>query len=162
MLSVTEIQTADHLREAFLEAVVDTGSITDACDAIGIARRTPYGWIERETAAGIDPDSPQPGSFMHSLAQAKRLAGEKAAGRIHWHSNHSPGMPGVIASIAAAKRYDPLWNDRMEVRHSGTVWHANVDLGTLSDGDRAQLLALAAERASLRLNPPSEPTPSGE
>jgi phosphopantothenate synthetase len=69
-------------------------------------------------------------------------------------------MPGVIASIAAAKRYDPLWNDRMEVRHSGTIWHANVDLGNLSDQDRAQLLSLAAERATLRLNPAPDSPPT--
>lgn len=153
MLAVTQAT----IKDAFLEAVIDTGSITDAAEQVGISRQSPYDWLDAEYSRGVDKNEPEAGSFAYRLLQAKRLAGEKAAGRIHWHSNHSPGMPGVIASIAAAKRYDPLWNDKLEVRHSGTVWTAHVDLNALSDADRAQLLSLAAERATLRLAPESTP-----
>ncbi len=142
------IETDDSLRptqHAFLEAVMETGSITNAADALGIGRRTPYSWIESEEARGLSDD---PSSFTHALAQAKKAAGERAAGRVFTHSMETQGMPGVIASIAYAKRYDPGWNDQLSVNVSGKVLHGHVDLNALPSADKRRLLELATKAES--------------
>lgn len=108
-----------------------------------------------------DYEAAPEGTFAHAITQAKRLAGERAAGRIMHHAMHSPGMPGVVAAIATAKRYDPGWNDSLNVRHSGTVTNVNIDLAAMPPADRARLFELAAlhERQKL-LDHPGESAPS--
>ena len=147
MLTVSEIESVndDGLRAtqaAFLEAVIDTGSMTDAAEQLGISRRSPYNWVASEEYHGTS-------SFTDALALAKKAAGERAAGRVFQHSMTTQGMPGVIASIAFAKRYDSGWNDQLNIRHSGAVLSAHIDLAELDQSERADLLGLMARRLQL-------------
>lgn len=157
MLSVAE-QTSDirPTQQAFLNALLECGSITEAAQRIGIDRSSHYDWLESERARGLDTseESPTPTSYAHAFLRAKRIAADRIRERSEQQAlSDEDSMPNTIARIFHIKRWFPEYRDQLNVKHSGTVWHANVDLNALSDTDRAQLLSLAAERATLRLNP---------
>ena len=152
MLSVAEIQSgtaglrATQLR--FLEAVVDTGSLTDAAKACGITRQSAYDWMQAE-GYKVDTLSDAPvGTFSCALLQAKQMAAEHALGTLH-RIQQGDGMPAAVSAMFTVKRWYPEYRDQLNVRHSGAVLNARINLNELDATERTELLSLVQRRLLL-------------
>ena len=153
MLSAAEIDSGSGglrtTQRAFLEALAKTGSMTAAAASIGISRDTPYGWLAAEgysPSAVEDEESPPDGTFAHALRQAKSMAAEHALGKLHDIVDKAEGMPSAISAMFTVKRWYPQYRDQLNVKHSGAVLQARVDLNQLSPTERVELAGLLHRR----------------
>lgn len=156
-LTVTERQTdADGLRptqRAFLTALADTGSLIDAARRIGIDRTSHYDWLRAEGMLRVlqdDVDPPESAPYARAFLLAKRMGGDRILERAEAHAlSDATDMPATINRIFHIKRWHPAYRDSLNVRHSGAVLSARVDLNQLDPTERADLLRLTQRRLLL-------------
>ena len=136
-------------QKQLLEAVEHYGSFTKAADAVGIARATVYNWIDADKQTGLlEEDAPE-SSFLGKLRRAKMLAAESMLGVSFDHAMNDGGMPATIERFFHLKRWFPEYRDQLNIKHSGAVLHARVDLNQLDSSERIELLRLTQRRLEL-------------
>jgi len=109
---------------------------------VGVHRDTPYGWLERERLRG------QGTPFADALLRAKEQLADTYEEHLFERARSEKGMPGVVSSIFMLKALRPdTYRETVQVKHSGTVWNASVDLTAMSPDERAQLIELALMKA---------------
>lgn len=135
---------------AFLTVLADCGSIQEAADTVGIDRRSHYDWLVVEQRAGIDTtaeDQAPEGSYLAAFSRAKRMYADRIRERSERHAiSEKEDMPAVVNRIFQIKRYFPEYRDQLNVKHSGSVLQARVDLNQLDPEERADLLRLTQRR----------------
>lgn len=168
MLTAAEIESGrDGLRATqrrFLQAFCDSGSITQACNDAGISRQAPYDWLWAEGFHSTEVDDAPAGTFAYALLQAKRMVAEDVLGEVHRQAlSSSQGMPAAIQRIFITKRWMPEYRDQLNVRHSGAVLQARVDVNHLNPDERVELLGLIQRRlAGAPQAPAGDPPPQDE
>lgn len=127
---------------AFLEALRELGTVRAACEATGISRATPYIWRDADPA------------FVVAWSAALEDCADTFEGELFRRAREERGMPGVIATLAALKRFRPQHYAAPERQASdATVDRLATSLASIADSLRANRATLDA------LAPPAPPAP---
>lgn len=133
-------------QRALLAALPHHYSVSAAAAAIGIGRRTVYDWLARHHCPNGDTCR-EGNCFPHAFAQAKEEAVENLEARMFTKALTGDTAWDATRGIFLLKSLKrEVYGEQLNVRHSGTILQAHVDITALSPEDRVSLLSLAARR----------------
>jgi hypothetical protein len=125
---------------AFLEAFAVSGTVRDACSAIGIDHARVYEWL-REDHPAYDP------AFAPSFALAKEAAADAIEASLRAQALRGRTAWDTTAAIFLLKGYRPQFRDTYQVNVRQESVSISMDLSDLPPADKALLLRRLADRA---------------
>lgn len=116
----------DAWKPAFLDALAEGRSVADACEAVGIGRRTAYDHRQRDEGFALAWHDADERGIEELESEARKRALD--------------GSDTMLIFLLKAKR-PTVYRENVKVEHSGSVKH---DLNGMSDGELDALEARLA------------------
>ncbi len=142
----------EHAQALFIETYPRYGTIAHAARACGISPDAARDWVREHEGTES--------SFARAWSYAKEHGCDEILHEMIEATRQNPGtMPSQVSRMFLIKAQRPEYRDQLNVRHSGAVLSARVDLAHLEPAERAQLLGLVARKLEALgppLNPPAD------